>query len=72
MGVRRRDVDIRWFSSLALLVAGGLIFRWRRVKDKYLHKSLKETLEQYYYVPEWMETLSRKKEVKTLKDMSEA
>lgn len=72
MGVRRRDIDIQWFSSLGLLVAGGLLFRWRRVKDKHLNKSLKDTLRQYYYVPEWMDRLTRKKQEKSVKEMDEA
>jgi hypothetical protein len=57
MGVRRKDLDIRWFSSLVLIVLGGLIYRAKRRKDKHLTMSLDILAQKYFYVPAWMQTI---------------
>jgi hypothetical protein len=40
MGVRKRDIDIKWFSSLLLIMLGGLIYRGKRFRDRYLNMTL--------------------------------
>lgn len=63
MGVRRRDVDFRWFASLGLIVLGSLIFRLKTVRDKHLHLSLKDAVLQHWYTPSWMQLITKQQTI---------
>lgn len=68
MGVRRRDIDIKWFSSLALIVLGGLLYRFKRFKQNHLTSSLVGIARKYNYTPYWLNAMLPEKEATTTRD----
>lgn len=70
MGVRKRDVDIQWFSSLLLVMLGGLVYRGKRWKDRYLQMSLHEFAQKHLYVPSWMDSLMQARRAHQPKSLS--